>query len=220
MTTELTAHAWFLIFSDLSLDLVRPYLPAIGLDRPEDLAFAQSLQLALKAHYELPVVMRDDDLIATQILKSASGFGQEYPARLHDWARFIYPNSTSLQEQMFRWWSVVMYRAKRPPNDAGQIPLLVQNMRSIMSKFVPFSARTLHPDSEWDRLYCSDREDEGISPFEWIESAVRNYQFRYAWITASSNSSPEELEQMYSWANTESKLLRLPEGSLVRLTEL
>jgi hypothetical protein len=101
--------------------------------------------------------------------------------------------------------------------DAPPAPPFVQETRRILSGFAPFLASELQPSSEWDLLYCVERDDEGISPFEWVEAAVRNYRFLHAWNLSAKDPIPrDELDRIYNWAVGEAGLLRMPPGSLER----
>jgi hypothetical protein len=216
MPEELNSHAWYLIFYDLSLDAIRPFLPAMGLDRPEDLAFTQSLQPVVQRYQGIPADQRNDDQTVAAIFQSAKQYSQEYPDRLSDWGHFIYPNQTSRQQQIFRWRSIVMRGARRPAAGIPAAPQIVQNVRTILQRFTPIVATALKPASHWDQLYGLEREDEGISPFEWVEAAVRNYRFLYAWNVATKESGAGELDQVHAWALHEAELLRIPKEAVGR----
>src|SRR5271155_2257266 len=211
----LAPHVSYLIFYDLSVDAVHRYLTSMGLNQPDDPAFAKSLQPVLQRYHRIPADERDENKFVDTVLKMAEQYSQGYPLRLTDWGEFIYPSQTLRQQQIFRWRAVVMRGAMRP-KDAPP-PLIVQHTRTTLSRFAPFLASEIQPSSEWDLLYCVERDDEGISPFEWVEAAVRNYRFLYAWNLSAKDPIPrDELDRIYNWAVGEATLLRMPPGSLER----
>jgi len=212
----LDPHVWYLIFYDLSVDAIHRCLPMMGLNLPEDPVFAKTLQPVLQKYHKIPVDERGETEFVDTVFKMAERYGQSYPLRLTDWGKFIYPTETTRQQQIFRWRAVVMRGVMRP-KDSPPPPLIVQHTRTTLSRFVPFSASELQPSSEWDLLYCVERDDEGISPFEWVEAAVRNYRFLYAWNLSAKDPIPrDELDRIYNWAVGEAALLRMPPGSLER----
>ena len=217
MFVELNAHAWYLIFWDLSLDTVHSSLGLMGLDRPEDIGFTKSLAPVLDRYAEMPDDVRNEAAAVTQILQLAQQYGAEYPARLVDWSQLIYPNDSGRQQQVFRWRAAVMRGAMQPGNGA---PRIVEETRALLRTFVPVIATSIKPASDRDNLYCLDKGDEGISPFEWVEAAVRTYRFLYTWNSVVDRGcTTVELDQVYSWALREADLLRFPRGGLDRPEE-
>lgn len=212
---QLNAHDWYLIILDLSLDAVRPNLAAMGLNRPEDIAFTETLQPLLEPFQRKPVDERDESGFVADVFRVAQAYGTNYSRRISDWGQWIYPSLTPHQQQIFRWRSVVMRGAARPEEGPLKTPRRVQEIRDLLRGFQPILATELTAASEWDRIYCAEREELGFSPFEWLETAVRNYRFLFAW-SATKKSSPsfEDSEQLYRWGLQEAALLHFPKDGL------
>jgi len=214
MDLELTALTWYWIARDLSFDAVRPYLPEMGLWRPVDALFATELRPLIKRFALLRPGNRRPDDFAASMVQLAAGHGPDYERRLRDWSVYIYPNHNARQRQIFLWRNVVMRGAGTLARDFQRSPPLIQAVRAFMRSYAPVKAGDPQPKSEWDLSMLADREDDGLSPFEWLETAIDIYRFLRCWDEATRGTSPAEPARAYQWAVREGEKLHIKGGGL------
>jgi hypothetical protein len=211
---ELNSHRLYLIFLDLSLDAIRRYLGSMGLGRAEDAKFTAGLASLLEPYERLPDNQRNEAEAVSGILQLAQQSGGDYRTRIMDWCRLIYPINSPRQQQIFHWRNAVMRGARQQGQNA---PRLVEETRAVLRKFAPVIATDIQPATERDKLYSVAPEEQGISPFEWVEGAVRTYRFLYAWnLAVGQPYTAGEMDEVYRWALHEAELLRFPKGGLAR----
>jgi hypothetical protein len=217
MVPELETRTWKAIFEDLSFDAAQPYLPMMGLPAPNDLEFARGLRPLVEGSRHMPVTDQAVTNLVDAAFTSARGLGPGYPDRIRDWGVFIYPNSSPLQDQVFRWELIVARGGKDGRRDASPAPEVIQGVRKAWSRRGKVTANQVRPLSEWDLRLIAEREDAGLNPFEWVESAVRNFNFLSAWDAATRGPlTAEQAQQVYQWGLREAEMLRLARDSVGR----
>jgi hypothetical protein len=206
----LSLRAWWLIFLDLSVDAVHPHFPAMGLARADDVAFAHELRALLEKRRAPFTSDEGIDEFVERVFELARSRGVDYENRLREWGSYIYPNHSALHTQIFRWRLVVARGGADGARDLRPAPQIIVRLRRIRQTFRPVQASDIHPVSAWDRWYCAERAEEGISCFEWVEAAVGNYRFLYAWEAATRGTrDPNRMREIYVWARGEAVALRL-----------
>jgi hypothetical protein len=191
----------------------------MGLRRPDDVAFSSGLRALLQTYEKQFVSEIGVTRFVSAVFESAMKYGDAYPGRVRDWGISIYPNNTPLQQGIFDWQLLIARGGKYGERDVGTAPVSIRRVREILSSFQPIKASQIQPASEWDRQYCAERESEAISPFEWVESAVRTYRFQSAWDVVKNDLSPEQMKETYEWALREADLLRIPRQRIFRPEE-
>jgi hypothetical protein len=211
MPPELTPRVWKTIFMDLSPDAIHPCLPAMGLRRADDVRFAKGLQAIIPAHQAGFAWDEGVERFVDAVFLSARQFGEGYPERLRDWGIFIYPNGSHLQGQLHRWQLIIRRGGLDGARDDGPAPESVRDLRGLLAAYTPLKASALKPLSEWDRRYFEEREEElGFSPFEWVETAARNFRFLSAWNAVSHGPHAPKMDEVYAWGVREAAMLRMP----------
>jgi len=218
MIPELKPQDWYLVLRDLSMDAVQAYLPAMGLQRPEDSLFASGLKPTLETYLRQPANQRSQEQLTSAILRDAEKkWGFEYPLRLRDWSIFIYPTQTSYRHEIFHWQIIVKRGAKNPSKDVQPVPQIIQRVRNVLAETGPIDTNRIVPTSEWDTVACQERHEEGIGCFEWVGAAVQNFRFLHAWVREAK--SKEDVEQAYLWALSEAQFLKIQIKTLGRPEE-
>jgi hypothetical protein len=215
MVLELGHRTWKTIFEDLSFDAVQPYLTLMGLRAASDLEFAKGLRSLIESYESKLVTDQGIVNFVDAVFTSARGFGPSYPDRIRDWGAYIYPNQSKLQDQVFRWELIVTRGGMDGRRDASPAPEIIRRVREAWSRRLKVSADQIFPVSEWDRHLIAGREDDGLNPFEWVESASRNFNFLSAWDEATHGSlTADHMQPIYLWGLREAGLLKLSEESI------
>jgi len=212
-TYDLEPYRWGMILATLSLDMVVPFVPLMGLQLPSGNAFTLGLRDLIREFRSLQAQRRDAELqFAPAVFVWATRqFHRDFADHFYAWGQDVFQTGADGGAGAFLWDSIVRRGGLDGAKDDQSPPQFVLLLRDSLALRSEASVNRIAPSSAWDKeLYERQQYDRFRNPMELVQATIHHYNFVSAWQEAVVASSQPDLQQMTKWGNSEALLLGMP----------